>query len=185
MARIRKDLKEEIKIPEGITAVLGGNLLILKNKNGELQRKLNSILNIKLAGDKIILEFKKATKNEKKILKTSAAHIKNMIEGLSEKFKYKLKVVSVHFPITVKLDKDANELTVKNFLGEKKDRKIKLFPGVNVNIDKDVIELESSDIEKAGQTAANIEKGTRVRNKDRRIFQDGIFIVEKPRRSYL
>ncbi|MEK6830637.1 MAG: 50S ribosomal protein L6, partial [Nanoarchaeota archaeon] len=70
-------------------------------------------------------------------------------------------------------------------LGEKKDRRIKLLPNVEVKLDKDVIELKSFDIEKAGQSATNIEKGTKVRNKDRRVYQDGIFIIEKPGRSYL
>ena len=185
MVKARKDLREEIKIPEGINASLEGNKLIMKNENGEVQRKINPILDVKLAEGKIILEFKKATKKEKKILKTHAAHIKNMANGLTKKFKYTLQVVAVHFPINVKFDNDTNELIVKNFLGEKKDRRIKLISGVDVRVNKDIIELESVNIEKAGQTAANIEKGTRVRKKDRRIFQDGIFITQKPGRSFL
>ena len=78
-----------------------------------------------------------------------------------------------------------NEIIIKNFLGEKQDRIVKLIEGVNVKIDKETIELDSIDIEKAGQCAANIEKAAKVRNKDRRIFQDGIFIIEKPRRKFL
>ena len=105
-----------------------------------------------------------------------------MIKGLDEGFQYKLQVASVHFPMSVKVEND--ELVVSNFLGEKKDRRIKLVKGVDVKVDKDIIEIQSIDIEKAGQCAANIEKGTKVRNKDRRIFQDGIFIVEKPGRKF-
>ena len=56
--------------------------------------------------------------------------------------------------------------------------------GVEVKVDKENIEIKSDNIERAGQSAANIEKGTKVRNKDRRIYQDGIFITEKPGRIF-
>jgi large subunit ribosomal protein L6 len=115
---------------------------------------------------------------------TVTAHIKNMIKGLTKKFKYKLQISNVHFPMTVTLDKSKNELVIKNFLGEKKERRIKIAKEVEVKVNKEEIEIESISIEKAGQCAANIEKGTKVRNKDRRIFQDGIFITEKPGRIF-
>ncbi|MBR9705522.1 50S ribosomal protein L6 [Candidatus Pacearchaeota archaeon] len=180
----QKDLREEIEVPEGMSARIEDNVLIIKKDSEELIRKINAKVATKVEGNKIILEAKQATKNKKKMFGTMKAHIKNMITGLSEKFKYKLEVANVHFPMNVSLDKEANILVVKNFLGERKDRRIKLVDGVEVKIDKNVIEIIGSDIEKAGQCAANIEKGTKVRNKDRRIFQDGIFIVDKPRRSF-
>ena len=52
-------------------------------------------------------------------------------------------------------------------------------------IDNQIIEVDSYDIEKAGQVATSIEKGSKVKNKDRRVYQDGIFIIEKPGRTYL
>ncbi|MDD5193887.1 MAG: 50S ribosomal protein L6, partial [Candidatus Nanoarchaeia archaeon] len=67
----------------------------------------------------------------------------------------------------------------------KKDRVIRLIHGVSVKINKDIIELESADIEKAGLVASNIEKGTKIRFRDRRIFQDGIFMIEKPGRKLM
>lgn len=180
----QQGLNEEIET-NGIDARVDGKEIILSKNGEEIRRKIYSTINVKVDGNKIIISSNKSLKNDKKLIYSLKAHLKNMINGLNEKFKYKLQVASVHFPITLTHDKATNELVVKNFLGEKKDRKIKLVEGVDVKINKDLIELESSDIEKAGQAAANIEKGTKVRKRDRRIFQDGIFIIEKPGRSFL
>ncbi len=181
----RIDLHEEIEIPAEINASIENYELTMKKDSDELKRKLNLLVDIKLEGNKIILESKKASKREKKMFGTMKAHIKNMIKGLTEKFRYKLQIANVHFPMTVSINKEKNELLIKNFLGEKTDRVINLVPGADVKVDKDIIEVESVDIEKAGQCAANIEKGARVKNKDRRIYQDGIYIIEKPGRVFL
>jgi len=181
---IRKDLHQEIEIPEGINAIIEGDKIIMKKGNDELERILDAKIKTNIEGNKIIMDIKNPSKNHKKMFGTIKAHINNMIKGLTEKFKYKLQIANVHFPMTAEIDKDKNELVVKNFLGEKQDRRIKLVEGVDVKVDKEHIEIESINIEKAGQCAANIEKGAKVRNKDRRIFQDGIFIVEKPGRTF-
>jgi len=181
----RQDIREEIEIPNEVNASIENNMLIIKKSDNEIKRELNSLIEIKIEGNKIILEAKKSTKREKRVCGTFAAHIKNILKGLNEKFKYKLQAASVHFPMTVAIDKEKNELVVKNFLGEKTDRRIKLVNGVDVKVNKDIIEVESSDKELAGQCSANIEKGTKTRNKDRRIYQDGIYIIEKPGRTLL
>jgi large subunit ribosomal protein L6 len=173
-------LQEELEIPTGVSAVVENDQIIIKKDNKEVKRKLNNRIEVKVQGNKILLISKKSSKREKKLFYTFKAHIKNSFEGLTKGFKYKLKAASVHFPMTLELDKGNNVLLVKNFLGEKKPRQIKIIPGVEVKIEKDSIELECADIEKAGQVAANIEKGTKIRFRDRRVFQDGIFIVEKP-----
>lgn len=180
-----KELYEEIEIPEEITSIIEGDFITMKKDNKEIKRKLNRLINTKIEGNKIIINSKKTSKKERKIFGTVKAHIKNMIKGLTEGFRYKLEVANVHFPMTVSFDNNKHVFIVKNFLGEKKDRIIKSIPGVDVNINKNIIELESIDIEKAGQVATNLEKGTKIRKKDRRIFQDGIFLVEKPGRSFL
>jgi len=182
---VKTNLHEEIEIPEGIESRIEDDEMIMKKDDEELKRKLNVLVDVNVETGKIILEANKASKRERKIFGTMKAHFNNMIKGLTEKFKYKLQAVSVHFPMNVSVDKEKNELIVKNFLGEKTDRRIKLVPGVDVKVDKDIIEIESVDIEKAGQCAANIEKGTRVKNKDRRVYQDGIYITEKPGRVFL
>jgi len=181
----RQDIKEEIEIPSGVNARIENNILIIKKDDNEIKRELNPLIEIKIEGNKIILEAKKSTKREKRVCGTFAAHIKNSIKGLNEKFRYKLQAASVHFPMTLSIDKEKNELVVKNFLGEKTDRRIKLVNGVDVKINRDIIEVESSDKELAGQCSANIEKGTKTKDKDRRVYQDGIYIIEKPGRTLM
>ena len=114
-------------------------------------------------------------------MNTLAAHINNMIKGVQHKFEYKLKVCFSHFPITIEIKE--NEANIKNFLGEKTPRKAKILDDVEVKIDKDIVEIISNNRESAGQTAANFEKATWIRMRDRRIFQDGIFITHKPGRE--
>jgi large subunit ribosomal protein L6 len=178
-------LEEDIEIPSGINAVVEGDEIIMAKDNVAIRKKINSMVEVKIDGNKIKLSCGRATKREKKIFGSLKAHIKNMTEGLGNKWTYKLQIATVHFPVTASIDKDSNEFVLKNFLGEKKDRRMKLTPGVDVKINKDVIELSSADVEKAGQTAADLEKLTKVRNRDRRIFQDGIFIIEKPGRNFI
>lgn len=180
-----KTLSEVIIFPKDIEYSFSNGVLALRKGNNKVERKIQSLIKIKIEENKIILSAKKNRRLEKRLLGSIKSHIINLIKGFEEGFIYKLQVVNVHFPMTVSYNKDKNELIVRNFLGERKDRIIKLVDDVDVRINKDIIELESCDIEKAGQAATRIELGTKVSSKDRRVFQDGIFIIEKPGRIYL
>lgn len=175
-------MQNEIEIPKDIDAELHSNKLILKGKGGENSREFNlGNIILEKKGEKIILSCDKETKKEKRIINTSIAHIKNMIQGAQKKFEYKLKICSSHFPMNVKIE--GNMAIIKNFLGEKVDRKVELPKNVDVKIDKEIITILSADKELAGQAAANLEKITKIRGRDRRIFQDGIYIINKAGRE--
>jgi large subunit ribosomal protein L6 len=182
---MKSDIHEEVEIPEGINAKIENGEISLRKGEAVLKRKLERSVNVKVENNKIIFEAKKATKRERKITGSLKAHCNNMIRGLTEKFRYRLESASVHFPVTIIFDKQKSEIAIKNFLGEKIDRRVKIDPRVEVKINKNIIEVESSDKELAGQAAANIEKGAKIRKRDRRIYQDGIYVVEKPGRTVL
>ena len=112
------------------------------------------------------------------MIKTNASHVRNMFSGLDKKFEYELEIVHVHFPITVK--NDNNKLIISNFIGEKVARVATILPGIDVNVKGQKITVSGHDLEKTGQTAANIEKATKISKRDRRVFQDGIYITAKP-----
>lgn len=179
---MRKEIFQKIEIPSGVEVDIDGNIIVVKGKEGENARRFDvTNVEFKKQGNEIIIGHKKATKKEKKIINTIAAHIKNMIEGVQKKFEYKLKTVFSHFPITVEMK--GNDVLVKNFLGEKTPRKTTVPEGVNVKVDKENITISSTDKELAGKAAANFENVTRIRMRDRRIFQDGIFIISKAGRD--
>ena len=82
------------------------------------------------------------------------------------------------------IEMKGKEVFIKNFFGEKVPRKITMPDGVEVKIDKDHIKVSSIDIELAGQAAALFEMFTKVSGgKDRRVFQDGIYLISKPGRE--
>jgi large subunit ribosomal protein L6 len=181
-SKMKRDLKRTINLPEGFTANYLDNKLVL-NANGKKTEKkfiLNRV-NISIDNNSIIISAKPATRRESKIIGTVWAHINNMINGLKENFEYKLEICNVHFPMNVKVE--GQKVVIKSFLGERTPRVANILPNVEVSIKGSLISVTSSDIEFAGQTAANIEKASRLTGRDRRIFQDGIFIIEKNRRK--
>lgn len=180
---MKQHIIEKIEIPTDIDVNIEGNEITIKSGDKENKRKFSYYgIEIKKENNNIIIEVKKATKRELKVAYTTKAHINNMLQGIKEDFEYKLEIAFVHFPMTVDLDKENNQIVIKNFLGEKKPRTAKILPGVEVKIDKKIITISSHDKESAGQTAGNFEKATHIRNKDRRKFQDGIYLTEKPGR---
>lgn len=179
---MKKEIFQTIEIPEGIEVEIDGETVTTKGPAGENKREFDTTkLTLEKKDNQIIVGNKKATKKEKKRINTLVSHIKNMIKGSQEKFVYLLKICFSHFPMTVELSE--NEAVVKNFLGEKIPRKLKILPGVEVKADKDILTVSSTDKELAGQVAANFEIATKVPMKDRRIFQDGIYITDKAGRK--
>jgi len=180
---MNKDLERIIEIPEGVEVVVKGNELTVRGDGKEIIRNFDlGKVKVEVKDKKIILKIKKATRRESKIIGTVWAHLKNMIKGIQENFVYNLEICNVHFPMNVKQDGD--RVVIKSFLGETTERVAKILPDVNVEIKGNQITVSSYDIEAAGQTAANLEKATRLTGKDRRIFQDGIFITNKCGRTF-
>jgi len=117
-------------------------------------------------------------------IRTICTHIENMITGVTKGFKYKMRFCYAHFPINVTAVKEGNKdiVEIRNFLGEKKVRRIELFEGVKYTRTTDVkdqIELSGIDVTKVSLACARISQSTAVKNKDIRKFLDGIYVSEK------
>lgn len=174
----KKKIEEKIVLPEGVSASLEGKMLLLKGQKGELKKQFNRpYINIGVKGNDVFFKATRSTKREKKIIGSFVAHLKNMIKGISEGHKYVLKICSGHFPMNVSVS--GEDLIIKNFFGEKIPRVLKLKGSVSVKVEGDQIIVESADKELAGQVSADIEQLTRRTNYDTRIFQDGVYIINK------
>ena len=176
--KMKKDLERIIEIPTGVEVSVKNGEIAVKKGNDELKKKFDfGKVKMKVKENNVILSAKDATRRESRMIGTIWAHLKNMIKGAGEEFVYELEICNVHFPMNVKTQED--KVIIKSFLGEKTDRFSRILPNVKVDISGSEITVTSKDIESAGQTAANLEKATRLTGRDRRIFQDGIFITSK------
>lgn len=171
-------LKAEIELPTGVTAVLSGHYLSIKGPKGESKRNIRQHnVKISMENSKVIFDTERSSKKDKKILGSLKAHINNMIRGSMSQHNYTLKICAGHFPMTVAVAD--NKLTIKNFLGEKVPRVLPLKDGSTVKVDGAMIYVTSASKETAGQVAADIEQLTRRPGFDSRVFQDGIYIINK------
>ena len=172
------EVKEQITVPDGVTASFENNVLTIKGEKGELLRTfIHPKIEMKVNGNIIKVECKNPRKKEKALVGTFVAHIKNMLKGVTEGFEYKMKTVFSHFPI--KTSVEGNEFVVQNFLGERSSRKAKILDGVTIETKGEDVTVQGIDKEKVGQTVANIERATLVKKRDIRVFQDGVYRISK------
>ncbi|MBX4211849.1 50S ribosomal protein L6 [Candidatus Pacearchaeota archaeon] len=179
---MREKFSEKVPLPAEVECEVKGRKIVIKKGNQEISKSIDvSSIRAKVEENHLVFECDDANKNHIKVIRSYMAHVRNMIAGLHEPFVYTLQAANVHFPMTLKIE--GKKLLINNFLGEKKPRIAEIVDNVNVDVKGQVITVTSSEREKAGQTAANIEKATKVRNRDRRVFQDGIYITDKPGRN--
>jgi len=174
----KEDIKETITIPDDVTVNMQDKTITIKGEKGEISRTFSHPkIDIKINGKKIEIFCKNVRRKEKAITGTFVAHINNMVKGVKQGFEYKMKTVFSHFPI--KTSVDGNHFIIENFLGERSARKAKILEGIDVEIKGDTISVKGIDKERVGQTVANIERASKVKNRDVRIFQDGIYRISK------
>lgn len=173
-----KDFKDSFEIPGGVEVIINEGIFEVKGKKGSLKKKLfNPKIKKEVKDNKVIFTTKNATQREKKFINTVKAHLKNMFKGVGEGYVYRLKICASHFPMNVSVNNGM--LEIKNFVGEKVPRTLKIKEGVNVKIDGTEIIVDGADKEIVGQVSADIENLTKRHGFDKRIFQDGIYIIEK------
>ncbi len=172
-------LKEErVKIPDGVHVQLKDGQVVVSGKGATLQRSLSHPrVSIVVEGGEVKVRSEYPKRQDGALVGTYAAHVRNMIVGVTQGFTYEMKIVYSHFP--VKATVKGPEFLIENFLGEKFPRRAAILGTTKVEVKGDQVVLTGPDIEAVSQTAANIEQATKIKGFDPRVFQDGIYITRK------
>ena len=175
-------ISHSIALPEGASASIAGDVITVSKDGQSLSREFrHHKVEVRAVNGDLEVFVNLPRRSDKALAGTWAAHLRNMALGVDEGFEYRLKAVFSHFPKSLKVD--CKQMIINNLFGEKVPRVAKLpwSPAeveVRVENKTDVV-VRGADREKVGQTAANIERACRIKNRDRRVFQDGIYIVSK------
>ncbi len=176
---ILSEIDYEVAIPEGVTVTVeNGHHTTVTGPKGTLERAFR-YRGVRLAVEDGIVHVRKdlPRREHKAICGTYRSHLENMIRGVTEGWTYEMKIVYNHFPIKAAVQGD--QFVIENFLGERHPRKANILPDTTVQVKGEEVIVEGINREHVGQTAANIEQATRINNRDIRVFQDGIYIVNK------
>ena len=170
--------QDEVIIPEGVKVTQNKHMLSFVGPLGKTFKSFRSIpVNIEIIEGKVILNAIGSRKKDYAILHTARSIIRNICEGLIEGYTIKMKIVYAHFPITVKIE--GKKILIENFQGERAPRITKIVGNTKVVPKGEDILLTGEVWTDITQTAANIELKTKVKNKDHRVFLDGIYAFEK------
>lgn len=195
---------QTVKIPKGVSAKVNARVVTIRGPRGKLTRDFKHLaMDMRMVNrKKVLVEKWFGAKKEIAAVRTVCSHIDNMIKGESKSvdkrerisqqiisvlgvtkgFQYKMRAVHAHFPINCVISENNSLIEIRNFLGEKHIRRVRMQEGVTVinsPKQKDELILQGNDIEAVSLSAAHIQQSTTVKDKDIRKFLDGLYVSEK------
>ncbi|GLJ46451.1 hypothetical protein SUGI_0979060 [Cryptomeria japonica] len=176
---------ETMEIPEGVKVEIKAKMIRVTGRRGTLTRNfkhLNLDFQLTEKGRKLKVDAWFGSRKTMAAIRTALSHVQNLITGVTKGYSYKMRFVYAHFPINASIGNNSTNIEIRNFLGEKKVRKVNLLEGVTITRSekvKDELILEGNDIELVSRSAALINQKCHVKNKDIRKFLDGIYVSEK------
>ncbi|WPT12356.1 60S ribosomal protein L9 [Picochlorum sp. SENEW3] len=178
----------QVAIPDDVTVEVKGRRVRVKGPRGTLSKDmrhagLDMFLITNEEGAKIFkVDCHMGKKKKLASIRTTISHVTNMITGVTKGFEYKMRLVYAHFPININIVENGAKVEIRNFLGEKRVRVIKMLPGVTIarsDAVKDELILTGNDVELVSRSTSLIHQICLVRNKDIRKFLDGIYLSGK------
>ncbi|CAJ2641795.1 60S ribosomal protein L9 [Trifolium repens] len=179
---------ETMDIPDGVSIKVNAKVIEVEGPRGKLVRDFKHLnLDFDLITDengkkKLKIDAWFGSRKTSAAIRTALSHVENLIRGVTKGFRYKMRFVYAHFPINASITNDNKSIEIRNFLGEKKVRKVDLLDGVSIVRSekvKDEVVLDGNDIELVSRSCALINQKCHVKNKDIRKFLDGIYVSEK------
>ncbi|KAF5833159.1 ribosomal protein L9 component of cytosolic 80S ribosome and 60S large subunit [Dunaliella salina] len=180
------EVSRTLPIPEGVTVEVKGRHVRVKGPRGTLQREfthmtLDMYVFEEKGQKKLKVDLHSGRRKQLASLRTVVSHVQNLIVGVTKGFQYKMRLVYAHFPININIE-GGSTLEIRNFLGDKRVRVVKMLPGVNVARSegvKDELTITGNSVENVSRSCALINQQCSVRVLDIRKFLDGIYVSEK------
>jgi large subunit ribosomal protein L6 len=165
--------KIPVVIPSGVTVTFENDVLTVKGAKATLTREIKKDVVITIEGNTITLTPGK-TEAAKALWGTYAAHVRNMITGVTEGYKRVLEIEGVGYRAEVK----GNDISMN--LGFSHPVIIAIPAGISAEVVKNVITLSGADKDALGQFAANVRKVKKPEPyKGKGIRYQGEFIIRK------
>ncbi|KAJ8446391.1 hypothetical protein Cgig2_019284 [Carnegiea gigantea] len=181
---------DSMEIPEGITIKVNAKVIEVEGPRGKLTRNFKHLnLDFQLITEpdgkrRLKIDSWFGSRKATAAIRTAISHVENLITGVTKGYRYKMRMVYAHFPINASITNGNKGIEIRNFLGEKRVRKVDMLEGVTILRSekvKDELVLDGNDIELVSRSAALINQKCHVKNKDIRKFLDGIYVSEKGR----
>ncbi|HRH23565.1 MAG TPA: 50S ribosomal protein L6 [Candidatus Magasanikbacteria bacterium] len=143
--------KQQLSIPQGVDVTVQDGAILVKGPKGTLKRTLHTAVAVTVENGIVSVSVKHPEeKYERSLWGTFAAHIKNMIDGVTKGFEKKLEVNGVGFRVAMQ-GKD-----IKLEIGFSHSVVYKVPAEVTATVEKNIITLVSADVEMLGKTASEI-----------------------------
>jgi len=161
--------RNPINIPDGVKVSLSNNVINFEGKLGKSSTVIPNGINVDLKDN--LLQF---TGDNKAMLGTVYANVKNEIIGNSKGFEKKLELVGTGYKANV------NGKTLVLSLGYSHDINFKIPEGISIAVEKNtLVTVTGTSKQLVGQTAAEIKsyrkpepyKGKGVRYEGKRIYR--------------
>lgn len=173
-----QEILAQVEAPASIKIAKEGNTLSVKGKLGTVKKDFTKLpATITLEGNKITIKPYGKRKQDLAVTNTARSIIESMMKGVEKGFTYKLKIIFAHFPISVKVK--GKEVSVENFFGERSPRSSRIVGDTKVSVVGEDVVVQGPSLEDVSQTAANIELSTKIKDKDQRVFLDGLYVYSR------
>ena len=174
-----QQITAEVEAPASVTIKNEGNLVQIKGPLGTIKKDFTKLpATVTVQGNKVTIKPYGTRKRDLAVTNTARSIIEGMIKGVDKGYTYKLKIIFAHFPISVKVK--GKEVQVENFFGERSARVSKIVgDATKVTLAGEDLVVQGPSLEDVSQTAANIELSTKIKDKDQRVFLDGLYVYSR------
>lgn len=173
------EIMAEVEAPASVKLAKEGNVVAVKGKLGTIKKDFTKLpATLTVNGNKILIKPYGTRKRDLAVTNTAKSIIESMVKGVEKGYTYKLKVIFAHFPISVKVK--GKEVQVENFFGERSPRVARILgDATKVTVAGEDVLVQGPSLEDVSQTAANIELSTKIKDKDQRVFLDGLYVYSR------